>query len=170
VDKPVLFRQFNLSRSKSLRTLETTAESVTIAGDAALDSLRTILSTTTSPVLLDLVIVYWDSDVDINLDREPELEYRAACALRHQHRFTVFRGMHGARAFRLVLCADVLDETVESATGMLKQLVKAEKVRGGWSYLHCEPSVIAERRSSRARPIDSRPGSVDRRLVCASAL
>ena len=83
MDKPVLFRQFNLSRNETLRTLETTAESVTAAGDAALGSLRTILSTVTSPMLLDLVIVYLDSDIDVNRYRKPELEYRAACARRH---------------------------------------------------------------------------------------
>jgi len=90
VDEPDSFQQFDLSRIKTLRTLETTAESVATAGDAVPGSLKTILSTVTSPMLLDLVIVYWDSDIDgVNLHltriRKSESEYRAACALPPAH-------------------------------------------------------------------------------------
>ena len=172
-----MFQQFNLSRIKSLRTLETTAESVTTAGDTVPGSLRTILSTVTSPMLLDLIIVYWDSDIDgvsrypeARRNPEAELEYRAACALRHQHRFKVLREMHKAREFQLVLCADVFDHIVKCAMEMLERLVNAERVRGGWDYLLYEPSIIAERRSPRARYIDRRPGWEGRRPVSASAL
>ena len=176
MDEPALFRQFNLSRIKSLRTIETTAESITTAKDAAASSLSAILSTVTSPMLLDLVIVYWDSDVEgVNRHRQisgikSEPEYRAACALRHQHWFKVFREVHEARDFQLVLCADVLDPMVKYATGMLDRLVGVEKMWGGLDYLAREPLVIVERRSPRARGIDSRPGWGGRRPVCASAL
>lgn len=171
-----MFQQFNLSRIKSLRTLETTAESVTTAGNTALRSFRTILSTVTSPILLDLTIVYWDSDIDgvghypLAREQEQEKEYRTACALRHQHRFEVLREMHKARGFQLVLCADVFGHIETCATKMLKRLVNAERARGGWDYLLHERLIIAERRTPRARYNDRRPGWEGRYPVSASAL
>ena len=173
MDYPTLFRQYDLSRIKSLRTLETTAESITTAGDAALGSLRAIISTVTSPMILDVVIAYWDADIDgMNSASlfKPESQYRAAYSVRHNHRFKVFRRMHQAREFRLVLCADVYDPTVKYATRVLMRLLKEEKVRGGLNYLHCEPLVIAERRASRGRWFDSRPGHDERWDIGASAL
>jgi len=82
-------------RTLPFQTLEITAESVTAAGNTALDSLRTLLPIVASPMSLDLVITYWNSDVDIARHREPVGEYRTARNLRHRHRFTIFRVSFG---------------------------------------------------------------------------
>lgn len=54
---------FGLSQNKSLQTLEITAESM-VAVDAAPSFLSTALSTITSPLPPDIVIIYQDIDVD----------------------------------------------------------------------------------------------------------
>ena len=63
VDNQVLFQHFDLSRNRSLRTLETTAKSVNAASGSASDFFRTVLSTTTSPAPLDVVVVYRETDL-----------------------------------------------------------------------------------------------------------
>ena len=183
MENPALIQPFNLSRSRSLRTLETTAESITTAGDAASISLTTALSTTTSPLSLDLVVVYRDLDIDganpwynlpfcksdpLRLPRSPD--EMAADALCHQDRFKVFREMYETREFRLVLCADVSDPMIKYATEMLECLVNAEKAKGRLDYLLCEPLIIVEIRSPRTRPSDDRVGWAGRWSVLASAL
>ncbi|KAF9780999.1 hypothetical protein BJ322DRAFT_291114 [Thelephora terrestris] len=55
---------FDLSRNKSLRTLETTAQSITRAGGSAPEFLKTVLSSVASPGMLDVVITYHDCDLD----------------------------------------------------------------------------------------------------------
>ena len=147
---------FDLSRNSSLRTLETTAISITAAGDAASCFLKTVLSTVTSPLPLELVINYDMSDVRcyrpsyIRIGRVSPSE-RAAETLVHQERFKVFSEMHAVRQFRLVLCADILDHTVEDTTRALESVVKAERMDGGFDYLSCEPLVISEMRTIRTR-------------------
>jgi len=80
--------------------------------------------------------------------------------------------MHSVRAFRLVLCVDVLfDRTVEGGLEMLERFVKAEKVTGGLDYLFQEPLIIFERRSLRTRLfLDQTAGWSVTRAIFASAL
>ena len=77
---------------------------------------------------------------------------------RHSERFKVFREMHEVRKFHLVLCADVFDCVVKNSMRVLKQIVEAERARGGLNYLQCEPSIISEVRAPRCRPHDFRAG------------
>ena len=53
-------RHLDLSRNKSLRTFETTAESVT----AVASPLKIVVFTIASPMLLDVIITYRDSNID----------------------------------------------------------------------------------------------------------
>ena len=53
--------------------------------------------------------------------------------------------MHGAREFRLVLCANASDRMVKYATEMLENLGEAERARG-LDYLLCESSIIDHHR------------------------
>ena len=151
-------RDIDLSRNKSLRTLETTAEAMT-ARDASPIFFRTILATITSPLPLDFVVVYGEYEVDCRVPTwlntthvwDPPAETESHNSLCHRQRFKVFREMYGVREFRLVLCADVLDCVVDDAIETLEFVVEAEKARGGSDYLRCEPLVISERRSPRIR-------------------
>ena len=183
VNSQVSFQYFNLSRSKSLRTLGTTVRSIICAGDTAPSSLRTVLSTVTSPMFLDVVIVYHDGDLDrwapdcYGPSRVghtcffvPLPEEIAAYALRYQQTFKVFREMHEASKFRLVLCADVSDPVVEYTVEMLERYLEAERMEGGLDYLRCEPLIVSEVRAPRTRAQDDRAGISMECSVLASAL
>ena len=163
-----LLQHFNLSRNKSLRTLETTAESIDAAGDATFDFFKTILSTITSAPL-DVVVIYKEFD----LSRMPHCSWcdseivrschnwpilRVSEDLRFQRQFRAFREIHSIRAFRLVLCVDVFDCMVEDGIETLGRFVKAEKVTGGLDYLLQEPLIMFERRSLRTRFVDHSGG------------
>jgi len=160
-------RDFDLSRNKTLRTLKTTAASITYPGDAASDFLKTVLSTITSPLPLDVVVNYLDEDVDftvwtrvrpagvesVNLDRAAEN------AIEHQDRFKVFSEMYKVRVFRLVLCA-----------GVLERIVETEGRKGGLDYLACEPLIISEIRSPCRRLMHGCVGYAGGRFTYSSAL
>ena len=175
VNSQVSFQYFNLSRSKSLRMLETTVGSITCAGDAALSSLRTVLSTVTSPMFLDVVIVYHDDDLSRwgpdyfgpSCRVGPTL---AACTIRHQQTFKVFREMHEALEFRLVLCADVSYLMVGYTVEMLKRFLMVERIVGGLDYLRYEPLIISEVRAPRTRSDDGRAGDSMGCTILVSAL
>jgi hypothetical protein len=152
VNNEAVRRDFDLSRNESLRTLETTAGSIAGAGDNAPGFLKTVLSTVTSPLPLDIVITYRSRDVDfyvygwekpVRVDR-PLPELIAKNTLHHSERFRVLSEMHRVREFRLVLCAGVPDCIAERALQALKQIVEAERMRGGLDYLLCEPLIICE--------------------------
>jgi len=166
-DNRALLQHFNLSRNKSLRTLETTAESITRAQDNAFNFLRTILYTITSPAPLDVVIVYHDLDLGGLPGYCFRCEPDPVCFLhgwhkgniidapRYEHHSRVFREIHKARQdFRLVLCADVFDCMVEYGIQTLESIVDA----GGLDYLLYEPLIICERRTPRTRVGDYNAG------------
>lgn len=180
----VLLQHFDLLSNKSLRTLETTAGSIIAGIETASTSLRTVLSTVVSPAFLDVVIVFHDLDIDYQRPLHASVSRksvprcfcdhtansRATFALHQQQLFKVFREIHGGREFRLVLCADVFDPTVEHAITMLKRLVKTEEMEGRLDYLLCKPLVVSEIRTHRPRPVDSRPGDSTDYTVYSSAL
>jgi hypothetical protein len=171
---------FNLSQNKSLRTLETTAASIT-AKDVYPDFLTAVLSTITSPLPLDVIIDYDDFDVDrmrrwaanptLTYPLPVELEDQMAKnVLRHEQRFKLFQEMYRVRRFRLVLCADVSNHSVEPAVQTLKNLVKAEKAMGRLGYLHCEVLIISEKRTLQTYVGDNQVGHTRLLLVSSSAL
>ena len=171
--------RFDLSRNQSLRTLETTAESMTSV-DADLSFLRTVLSTVTSPLSLNIVIVYQHRDFGYMLlwperpDRSdplvgPNPEEQATVALHHRWRFRELHEMHMVRRFRLVLCADILNRVTEYTTRGLERVVNTEKAKGGFDYLH-EPLIVSEVRSPRTRLYDQQTGTARRHAICGSAL
>ena len=170
-------QHFDLSRNTFLRTLETTVRTIDLASDTASDSFITMLSSVTSPAPLDFFIIYRDLDFGICsksriFDSEPTChlpKIRKDRALHHQKQFGVFREMHGARDFRLVLCADVFDSVVEYAAKTLESLVEAEEAKGGLDHRY-KPLIISERRTIRTRPRDYEPGSSGDRSFLGSAL
>ena len=138
---------FDLSRNTFLRTLETTAESIT-AGDSASDFYKTVLSTIASPLPTDIVVVYregelnfhiWCTERPITVEYAPWLESPIA---NHPGRFKVFREMCGTREFRLMLCADALDSVAKSAMRTLKRLVEVERKKGRLDCLSCEQCAL----------------------------
>jgi len=179
VDDGALLQHFNLSRNRSLRTLETTAQSIDVADDIASDFLKTVLSSVTSPALLDVVIVYRETDLrnmphcsrcDSELVRCLSSRNKRDRNALFKHQFKVFREMHNARDFRLVLCADVFDCMVVDGIEMLERMMKVEEVTGGLDYLLQKPLIISERRTLRTRYIDQNPGWSRWDTISASAL
>ena len=150
--------------------------SITAAGDTASGFLTNVLSTVTSTLPLDLLINY---DGFVVLCHRPiysrveciPLSERAAEALVHRERFKVFGEMYAVREFRLVLCADVLDNAVEDTMRALECIVKEARMNGGLGYLSCEPLIFSEMRSLRTRPWDSVVGGRDSfRIIITCAL
>jgi len=173
-------RHFNLSQNKSLRTLETTVESIIAADDTAPDFLRTVLSSVTSPAPLDVVIIYRDvipsggQDCMWCCNSGPicnhSKEMRDKNARGHQQQLRVFREMRSMRDFRLVLCADVSDHMVGHAVGKLERIAKAEKVERGLGHLPYKSLVISERRILRTRDNDYHTGYSKKWAISACAL
>ena len=156
-----LLRDFNLSRNKSLRTLETTASSIGDAEGTASDFFVTVLSSVTSLVPVDVVIIYRDIHFEI-----PFADYSS-----YQRRLEVSHKIHSTRGFRLVLCADVCDRVVERAIQGLEDFVKAGRMKGGLSRFPYKPLIISERRLLRTREYDCPAGaSRSWRGIPASAL
>lgn len=65
-------------------------------------------------------------------------------ALQHLRRFELFREMYKVRDFRLVLCATTWESREECVLQLLKEVVAAEKARGGFNDLFPEPLVISK--------------------------
>jgi len=153
-------QHFNLSRNKSLRTLETTAGSINITGgtvsrfftkDTASDFFKTVLSSITSPAPLDVVIIYrnenlggfpssgWCGSQGVCLGHTMQI---TRYSQEYQQQLRVFHEMHSVRDFRLVLCADVSECMVECAIETLEHIVKE-----GLDHLPHKPLIAFERRS-----------------------
>ena len=149
-DYQAVRRDFDLSRNSSIRTLETTAISISVAGDVAFGFLETVLSTVTSPLPLDLLIGYGTCEVRCHMPRYARVwrtppSERAAEALVHLGPFKVFSELFMVRKFRLVLYADV-QGMYPDATRALECIVESEKMNGGFDYLPCDPFIIPEMR------------------------
>jgi hypothetical protein len=153
--------------------LETTAESINAAGDMASDFLKTVLSSVTSPGPLDVVIIYQNFDfINVSPPISPysySQEMSDKVALNRQRQPRVFREMHSARDFHLVLCADVTTISVRRVMEMLEPIVKAEEVEGGLDYIPYRPLIIFERRMLRNSP-DINVGRTGKWHIQASAL
>ena len=140
-----LFRCFDLSRNKSLRTLEITAESISRVGATtfALDFFKTVLSSITSSTTLDIVIVYRDREIcGVGAFSTPRMkpicfhhssqESWTRSGLYHLQRLKMSREMYKKREFRLVFCADVSDFIAEHAIEILQRVVDTGKEMGGY--------------------------------------
>ena len=154
---------FDLSRNKSLRTLQVTARSIDGAleagsPDSAASLLTYALSTIKSPVFSEVVVFYRDYDFGF---RGPHYTPRwrtprrmspneiAEDASLHGGRFEVLRKMHQVRDFRLVLCADVWDRVGVNSVRMLERAVVAEMAKGGFDNIYSKPMVVYRPRGSR---------------------
>lgn len=160
-------RDFDLSRNKSLRTLETTAQSIDGAlRDGSLHTASSLfthaLSTITSPVFSEVTTFYRDYNFPgapcrIIASWLPKSDYlplsrpqaqKAKEASQHRERFDVFYRMHELRDFQLALCADVWDRAEEYSVQTSKLVVAGEKARRGFSNSFPEPLVIYHPRGS----------------------
>lgn len=91
-----------------------------------------VLSTIESPVFSRVSVIYLQSD------------FLAGSIMQHSAKhFELFRGMHQIRGFRLVLHADVREPLEGWVVQKLKDVVAAEKARGGFP----EPAVTSAPRS-----------------------
>jgi len=140
-------QDFDLSRNKSLRTLELTAAAIgTLSDDStctALSRLKYALSTVTSAAFFEVRVYFTEYDFCgvehwPNTDQPPfreasQAERTEETALHHR-RFESFREVHKVRSFQLVLCAYVCAPVGEYSVRMLKEAVAEEKAkRGGFT-------------------------------------
>lgn len=131
----------NLSKNTSLRTLEIEAGNVTVASYVAPNFLTTLLATITSPLLLDVVVIYREREVGCHVtDGHNQSEDSPTD---HAELFRIYSEMHSVRNFRLVLCAEVLKCDEEAALEALERCVEEEAKDGGFDYLGCRPLIIS---------------------------
>ena len=178
MDDQALLQRLNLSRNKSLRTLETTAELIDVANDTASDFLKTVLSSVTPSASLNIVVVYRDIDLsdmphcswcNLELVRLRYSSRKPRDGVAHsRHQFRVLREMCSVRDFRLVLYVDAFDCMVEGSIEMLERFAKAEEATGGLGRLQ-NPLIISERRTIRTCYMDQNAGW-SREGLLASAL
>ena len=148
---------FDLSPNKSLRILEVPASSIVYQEPGY--PTRT-LSTITSPVFSEVVIVYREYDIY-------GLPYGVGRATSHPpyyHHFAALCGMSKVRAFQAVLCANVWDRVVVDAVRGLEQAVAEQRKAmrfGGFP----EPSVVSRSRGSSPTFTEERGGGAPYRLI-----
>ena len=157
-------RDFDLSRNKSLRTLQISAWSDDGLRDCppavAARLLTYVLSTVTSPVFAEVTALYREyhfCGVEFPWSDRPRLRKRVSAekteeASWHSQRFEAFRRMRKVRDFRLVLCADVWEEVGEYSVRSLKEAVAAEEARRGFDIYFPKPAVVYMPRASRPKP------------------
>jgi len=176
-----LLRDFDLSRNKSLRTLETTAQSIADA-DSASNFLITVFSSVTSPPPIDVVIIYRNFEAISGWLHHFYCEPRSSCfycfwlwkPAGYLHNFKLahikmLQEVHNIQNLRLLLCADVSDHLVDHTTESLEHILNMETAKGELDHL-CRPLVISERRVRYTRCGDDEVGHSKDRGVWASAL
>jgi hypothetical protein len=141
------FLEFDLSRHKSLRTLEVLASNIRFKEPGTLTH---VLLTITSPAFSEVIFIYRDYDfVSI---QSPQLNgiFRGMSPAEHEKDASlrrigleVFYEMHKVREFRPVLCADMWDGVRGYAVCELKRVVAAEKVKRGPDEFFSKLSVIS---------------------------
>lgn len=111
-----------------------------------------MLSTITSPLPLDVVIVHTESEVGhpVNNEARGPIQMDCLCAeqrekfvRQHGKRFGVFREMHSVQEFRLVLRAEVLELAEKHAVEMLNKMVEEEGMGGGLDYFQHRQLVMS---------------------------
>lgn len=129
---------FDLSKNRSLRSLEISLKDIPQCPDLALIFLMDILSTITSPVFSDLVIIFEDKAA-----RYVHLLYHTL--------FSMVRRMYEVRPFRLVFRLEIRGGDHEETARMLKECIDAQVVRGELWFLPCPPVILSSTRA-RHRP------------------
>ena len=132
---------FDLSRNKSLRTLEVTAFEIGIAmlcHPITMGPLTYALSTITSPTFSEVAVFYRECDFDYT-------------SMYCQH-FEGLRMMHKVRGFRLALCVGIWGREVERYARKLKVVVAEERENNGFDDIFPEPPVFCSPRRSRRIP------------------
>ena len=165
----------DLSKNKTLRTLETTAESIANAEYKAPEFLKTALSSIAHREPLNVVVIYRDSDLG-GWPFCPTCRPDPIC-FRHSIRpplddFTrqlrVIREMHSAHGFLLGFCADVYGCMENRGVQLLTSAVKKVEENGGFEYLEYGPKVTCEGRTVRTRPGDHYPGTSNQWFFASS--
>ena len=67
----------------------------------------------------------------------------------------MFREVHKACGFKLVLCVDVWDRVRRYSTGMLREAVAAEMVKGGFGDDSSQPLVVYNPQESCHVPLEA---------------
>ena len=148
-------RDFDLSRNKSLRTLEIPASS--IYSDPSF--LTHVLSTIAPATSLEVIVLYRDYNFRVvnpawlgpHLYRPVSKDAMTKEGLWHCGLFEVFRKMHEIRNFRLVLCIDAWDGVGEYTVQVLKQVIAKERTQGVFDDVFPEPSVVHSPRGRSGR-------------------
>ena len=144
-------QDFDLSRNKSLRTVEFPASAIDRVLDdspreVTLNFFKRVLSSITSPAFFRVIILYWDSDFPGVKSRWPylcqmsEVE-KAGQAARHHRRFELLREVNKVRDFQLVLSATVSGCAGEHRMRVLEEAVAEEKAKNGFDQFFPEPPV-----------------------------
>ena len=129
-----VLRGIELSNNGSLRSLEITVKDISQCPEVALGFLRTLLSTITSSVFFDVVIVLWDMTA-----RDAHFFRRAL--------FGVARGLYAVKPFRLVFRFQIRDGYREDTLEKLTRYVDVEVAEGGLGYLPRPPVVVVSARA-----------------------
>ena len=148
-------RDFDLSRNKSLRTLEIPASS--IYSDPSF--LTHVLSTIAPATSLEVIVLYRDYNFRVvnpawlgpHLYRPVSKDAMTKEGLWHCGLFEVFRKMHEIRNFRLVLCIDGWDGVGEYTVQVLKQVIAKERTQRVFDDVFPEPLVVHSPRGRSGR-------------------
>jgi len=139
-------QDFDLSRNKSLRTLQLPASSVD-GSPGTTSFLKRMLSTITPSTCLKLRLIHGDSRFHrVRFWRsgwrqlsKAERENEAWC---YRRRFEILREVHKVRDFQLELCASVWGHFEEEPVRMLEEAIAEERAKGGFDEFPCKPSVV----------------------------
>jgi hypothetical protein len=125
---------FDLSKNKSLQTLETTAVSITLAGDAASDFFKIVLSTIKTPQPLSLIVDHRENDFGCGELERGKWSYYRYCRERKQRinyelseKFRVLHEMCSVQKLQLVLCMDVHPSNEKFVREVLDHFLEDEK-------------------------------------------
>lgn len=135
---------FDLSRSKSLHSLQIPASSIdrALKNGAAPRFLEHVLSTIRSPAFLQIIVIYWDSDFRYRShSHKISPANRTKEASRHHKRFEVLREARKVREFQVVLRANVSGHTGKDRVRMLEEAIAEEKAKNGFGENFPEPLV-----------------------------
>ena len=137
-NRETLRENFDLSKCRSLRSLEITGENIARRSNFIQIFFEDQLSTITSPVFSEVVIVLQDNDIrDFRLFR---------CGL-----FSIVQGMYEVKPLRLVFSLEIWEGDRERATEGLKRCIDAEVVQGGLEFLPHPPVTVFNTYAARNR-------------------
>jgi len=128
-DRGGLLRYFDLSKNRSLRTLEVAIDRITRYCVDAPRFLRNLLSTITSPLFSEVVLI-----------SEPVSEGHA---ILRPSLINIVGGMYQVKPFRLVFCLWVWDGDQGDAMERFKAGLDEEVVQGTFGFLTYPPVILS---------------------------